>query len=47
MLLHIPEVLTPAETAACRAALEAAEWVDGAVTAGFQSVKAKSNPQVP
>lgn len=47
MLLHIPEVLTPAETAECRRLLEAADWVDGAVTAGFQSVKAKSNQQIP
>jgi PKHD-type hydroxylase len=47
MLLHIPEVLSRAEAAECRAVLEAADWVDGAVTAGFQSVKAKSNEQIP
>lgn len=47
MLLHIPEVLTPAETAECRAVLEAADWVDGAVTAGYQSAKTKANEQIP
>lgn len=47
MLLHVPEVLTRAEAAECRAALEAADWVDGAVTAGFQSVKVKVNEQIP
>lgn len=47
MLLHIPEALSRAETAECRALLEAADWVDGAVTAGFQSAKAKDNQQIP
>lgn len=47
MLLHIPGVLSPEETRDCRAILEAADWIDGAVTAGFQSVKAKSNEQIP
>jgi PKHD-type hydroxylase len=34
MLLHIPDVLTQAEAAHCRALLEQAGWVDGRVTAG-------------
>jgi len=47
MLLHIPEVLTTAQVAQCRQALEAAHWVDGKVTAGHQSAKAKDNMQLP
>ncbi len=47
MLLQIPDVLTPAEVAHCRELLEAAEWVDGRVTAGHQSARAKQNLQLP
>ena len=47
MLLQIPDVLTPAEVARCRELLEAAEWVDGRVTAGHQSARAKHNMQLP
>jgi len=47
MLLHIPKVLTPDQVAHCRRVLDRAEWVDGKVTAGFQSGKAKNNAQVP
>src|SRR5687767_2554621 len=47
MLLHIPEVLTPEQVAHCRRVLEGAEWVDGRVTAGHQSARAKENMQVP
>lgn len=47
MLLHISEVLSPDEAAAARASLETAEWVDGRVTAGYQSALAKDNLQLP
>ncbi|HEX7080796.1 MAG TPA: Fe2+-dependent dioxygenase [Gammaproteobacteria bacterium] len=47
MLLHIPDVLTDGQIAECRRILDAAEWVDGAVTAGFQSTRVKRNRQVP
>ena len=47
MLLHIPEVLTAEQVASCRRALDAAEWVDGRVTAGHQSALAKDNLQLP
>ncbi len=47
MLLQIPEVLTADQVAQCRAILDAAEWVDGRVTAGFQSAQAKDNMQIP
>lgn len=46
MLLHVPDVLTPEETAYCRQKLEAALWIDGKVTAGYQSAKAKDNQQL-
>lgn len=47
MLLPVPDVLTPAQVKSAREALLAAEWVDGKVTAGHQSARAKRNRQVP
>lgn len=47
MLLHIPEILTGEQVAYCRQKMEAAEWVDGRVTAGHQSARAKDNMQLP
>lgn len=47
MLLHIPNVLTAEQVAQARRILDEAEWVDGAVTAGHQSVKTKYNMQIP
>ena len=47
MLLQIPAVLTGEQVRAAREALDAAEWVDGRVTAGHQSARAKNNDQLP
>src|SRR5215470_4401383 len=47
MLLTIPELLTAAQVDEARRALDAAEWVDGRVTAGPQSARAKDNEQLP
>ncbi len=47
MLLQVPDVISPAQVAECRAALAEAEWVDGRVTAGTQSARSKENVQVP
>ena len=47
MLLHVPDVLTAAEVEHARRVLDAAEWVDGAATAGFQSTLVKRNAQLP
>jgi len=47
MLLHVPEVLEPAEVKHLRALLDAAEWTDGRVTAGTQSAQTKNNRQIP
>jgi PKHD-type hydroxylase len=46
-MLQIPDVLTPAEVAHCRALLDAADWVDGNATSGFQAAMAKNNRQLP
>jgi PKHD-type hydroxylase len=47
MLLQIPDVLTAQEVAMCRQKMDGAEWVDGRVTAGHQSARAKDNMQLP
>ncbi|MEJ0018888.1 MAG: Fe2+-dependent dioxygenase [Acetobacteraceae bacterium] len=47
MLVQIPQVLTQDEVAYCRRRLQEEEWVDGRVTAGDQSAKAKFNLQIP
>jgi PKHD-type hydroxylase len=47
MLLHVPEVLSAEQVRAFRERMEAAEWVDGSVTAGFQSTRVKRNLQLP
>jgi PKHD-type hydroxylase len=47
MLLQIPQLLTAGQLAQARQVLDQAEWVDGRVTAGPQSAKAKDNVQIP
>jgi PKHD-type hydroxylase len=47
MLLHIPDVLTAEQVAEARRLLDQADWVDGRVTAGHQSARAKDNQQLP
>jgi PKHD-type hydroxylase len=47
MLITIPDVLTAAEVSQARAALDAAQWVDGKVTAGYQAQTVKENLQLP
>jgi PKHD-type hydroxylase len=47
MLLHIPGVLTRAQVTAMRAAIGAAEWVDGRATVGSQGAQVKRNRQLP
>ena len=46
MLLQVPDVLTADQVANCRKTLEAADWVDGRITAGHQSARAKNNLQL-
>lgn len=47
MLLEIPEVLTAEQAAMMRQRLVETDWVDGRVTAGFQSARTKHNLQLP
>jgi PKHD-type hydroxylase len=47
MLLQIPDVLTTEQVVHARRLLDEATWVDGRVTAGHQSARAKDNSQLP
>lgn len=47
MLLQIPGVLTAEQALKCREKIENAEWIDGKVTAGHQSMRTKNNRQMP
>jgi PKHD-type hydroxylase len=47
VLLTIPNLLTLEGVAHARQLLDAADWVDGRVTAGVQSARAKDNEQLP
>jgi len=47
MLLQIPDLLTKEQVAQARRLLDAANWVDGRVTAGVQSAQVKDNEQLP
>jgi PKHD-type hydroxylase len=46
MLLHVPELLSADTVRHVRRVLDSAEWVDGSVTAGFQSARVKNNTQL-
>ncbi len=46
MLITVPDLLTKEQVAEARRLLESAEWIDGKVTAGHQSAKAKNNQQI-
>lgn len=46
MIVHIHQVLHPEQVAHCRAVMERAQWVDGRITAGFQSAVVKENRQL-
>lgn len=47
MLLHIPNVLSRDQVGEYRRLLDVAAWIDGRVTAGHQSARAKNNEQLP
>src|ERR1700759_5370111 len=47
MLIQIPKLLSSEDLALVRERLDKAAWVDGRVTAGHQSAKAKANLQIP
>ncbi len=47
MLISIPDILTADEVRHARQVLDKAEWVDGRVTAGRQTLRTKDNAQIP
>ena len=47
MLLQIPEVLSAEQILGGRKILENNDWIDGRITAGHQSARAKDNLQLP
>jgi PKHD-type hydroxylase len=47
MIVHVPGVLNPEQVARCRDVLSRASWIDGRVTAGYQSAQVKDNRQLP
>jgi PKHD-type hydroxylase len=47
MVLTVPDLLTPEQVVQVRDLLQRSEWVDGKVTAGPQSARAKNNMQLP
>lgn len=46
MLIQVPDVLSALQVVEARRALDAADWLDGRVTAGHQSSRAKHNQQL-
>jgi PKHD-type hydroxylase len=47
MMLHVPRVLDATQVADFRKRLAGAGWIDGRITAGYQSARAKNNLQLP
>jgi PKHD-type hydroxylase len=47
MMLHIPEVLTPAQVSEMRDRLDTLDWIDGRATVGAQGAQVKQNRQLP
>lgn len=46
MLLQIPDLFSPEEVRDVRAALDAADWIDGRATAGHRAARVKTNLQL-
>ena len=47
MIVQVPNVLNSDQIARCREVLNRASWIDGRVTAGYQSAVVKDNRQLP
>ena len=47
MLMHVPNVLTAAQVAECRAVVDAGAWADGNATAGHIAAQVTHNDQLP
>lgn len=46
MIVQVPNVLNPEQVGRCREVMNRASWIDGRVTAGFQSALVKDNHQL-
>ena len=47
MIVQVPSVLNAEQIAGCREVMNRAAWIDGRVTAGYQSAVVKNNRQLP
>ncbi len=47
MIVQVPNVLNAEQIAHCREVMNRAAWIDGRVTAGYQSAVVKNNRQLP
>ena len=47
MIVQVPHVLDSEQVARCREVMNRASWIDGRVTAGYQSAVVKDNRQLP
>ncbi|MDB5709885.1 MAG: Fe(II)-dependent oxygenase superfamily protein [Sphingomonas bacterium] len=47
MLIAVPDLVTPEQLSDIRAAIDAADWIDGNATSGTQSALTKRNEQLP
>jgi PKHD-type hydroxylase len=47
MIVQVPNVLNGEQLAQCREVMQRASWIDGRVTAGYQSAQVKDNRQLP
>jgi PKHD-type hydroxylase len=47
MIVQVPKVLNSQQITRCRELMNRASWVDGRVTAGYQSAQVKDNRQLP
>lgn len=47
MIVQVPNVLNSEQIAHCREVMNRADWIDGRVTAGYQSAVVKNNRQLP
>lgn len=46
MIVHVPKVLNAEQIARCREVMNRGSWIDGRVTAGYQSAAVKNNRQL-
>jgi PKHD-type hydroxylase len=47
MIVQVPNVLSSEQVARCREVMNRASWIDGRITAGYQSAQVKDNRQLP